>query len=111
MRRGGRQDDKGRAIMPTETSTMFNPRPNESDPSRREFLKGVAIAAGGLALTGGVERVFASTLPASALGRPSAAKANWADQIGLELWTVRDLLAKDYVGTLEKVARIGYKEI
>src|SRR5690349_24007255 len=110
LRRGGRQDNKLRAIMPTETSTMmFNPRPNESDPTRREFLKGAAIAAGGLALTGGVEKAFASTLTANAPRQPSA--ANWAGQMGLELWTVRDLIAKDYVGTLEKVARIGYKEI
>ena len=84
-------------------------RPNESDSSRRDFLKGVAIAAGGLAITGGVERAFASTLAAGAPQQPSA--PNWASQIGLELWTVRDLIAKDYAGTLEKVARIGYKEI
>src|SRR4029078_3289676 len=32
-------------------------------------------------------------------------------RIGLELYTVRDLMATDYVGVLEKVAGIGYKEI
>ena len=83
--------------------------PNELGTDRREFLKSVALAAGGLALTGGVERAFASTL---SLGAPQqSAPPNWAGQIGLELWTVRDLIAKDYVGTLEKVAKIGYKEI
>jgi sugar phosphate isomerase/epimerase len=35
----------------------------------------------------------------------------WKNQIGLELYTVRDLLAKDYEGTLAKVAAIGYKEV
>jgi sugar phosphate isomerase/epimerase len=87
----------------------INGEPNESDTDRREFLKGVALVAGGLALTGGVERAFASTL---SLGVPQQpAPTNWAGQIGLELWTVRDVIAKDYVGTLEKVAKIGYKEI
>ena len=35
----------------------------------------------------------------------------WKRQIGLELYTVRDLLPKDYEGTLAKVAEIGYKEV
>ena len=87
----------------------INARPNEPDSSRREFLKNVAMAAGGLALAGRVETAFASTL---SMGAPERSAApNWAGQIGLELWTVRDLIATDYVGTLEKVARIGYKEI
>ena len=87
----------------------INDGPNEADTNRREFLKGLAIAAGGIALAGRAEASFASTLPAAVPQQPSA--PNWATQIGLELWTVRDLTAKDYVGTLEKVARIGYKEI
>src|SRR5690348_13555056 len=88
----------------------MNAGPNDSDTNRRDFLKGVAIAAGGLALAGRAGTSFASTLPAIATPlEPSA--TNWASQIGLELWTVRDLTAKDYVGTLEKVAKIGYKEI
>ena len=41
----------------------------------------------------------------------AAAGTEWKKQIGLELYTVRDLLAKDYVGTLTKVAEIGYKEV
>ncbi|MDR3701911.1 MAG: sugar phosphate isomerase/epimerase [Candidatus Sulfopaludibacter sp.] len=36
---------------------------------------------------------------------------DWRKQIGLELYTVRDLLPKDYEGTLAKVAEIGYKEV
>ena len=31
--------------------------------------------------------------------------------MGSKLYTVRDRLAQDYEGTLEKVAAIGYKEI
>jgi sugar phosphate isomerase/epimerase len=44
-------------------------------------------------------------------GRGVAFAAEWKMQIGLELYTVRDLMAKDYEGTLAKVAAIGYKEV
>src|SRR5689334_15462682 len=37
--------------------------------------------------------------------------ADWKRQIGLELYTVRDLLEKDFEGTIAKVAEIGYKEV
>ena len=82
---------------------------NDSDTSRRSFPKGLAATAGVLALTGRVDNAFAAAQPMSSA--PTAAAAGWADQIGLELYTVRDLTPKDYLGTLEKVAAIGYKEI
>src|SRR3954465_4917686 len=82
--------------------------PNDSGTTRRSFVKGVAVAVGGIALTSRAGDVFAST--ATAASRVAAAP-NWADQIGLELYTVRDLTPKDYIGTLEKIAAIGYKEI
>ena len=79
-----------------------------SRTSRRTFLTEMAAAAGGLALAGRAGRVFGATVSAT----PDAAAAtSWSDQIGLELYTVRDRLAKDYVGTLAQVAQIGYKEI
>ena len=59
---------------------------------RRTFLKNIAAAAG-------------SSLPAR------AAASDWKKKIGLELYTVRDLLAKDFEGTMAKVAEIGYKEV
>lgn len=31
--------------------------------------------------------------------------------VGLQLYTVRDECAKDFVGTLKKVAEIGYKGV
>lgn len=89
--------------MPDSSNT-----PNDSDTTRRDFLKGVAVVAGGIALTSKVGNALASTVPVS---RPVPAAPTLADQIGLELFTVRDLTAKDYIGTLEKVAAIGYKEI
>ena len=40
-----------------------------------------------------------------------AASQHRIEKIGLELYTVRDLLKKDFEGTLAKVAKIGYKEV
>lgn len=80
----------------------------KGDTSRREFLKNMAAGVGGLALAGSATSAFPSAFPGVA---PSSSMPDYANHIGLELWTVRDLVAKDYVGTLEKVAQIGYKEI
>jgi sugar phosphate isomerase/epimerase len=33
------------------------------------------------------------------------------DRVGLQLYTVRDLMKKDFEGTIAKVAQIGYKEV
>jgi sugar phosphate isomerase/epimerase len=67
--------------------------------NRRLFLKDVALG-GACLLSGG-----ASALAASKIA------LQWKNQIGLELFTVRDLLKKDYEGTLAKLAAIGYKEV
>jgi sugar phosphate isomerase/epimerase len=40
-----------------------------------------------------------------------AQSSNWKKHAGLELYTVRDLLAKDFEGTIAKVAEIGYTEV
>jgi sugar phosphate isomerase/epimerase len=64
--------------------------------NRREFLKQVAAYSGAVGLAGSFS---------------TAAGAEWKKQIGLEMYTVRDLMAKDYEGTFAKVAEIGYKEV
>jgi sugar phosphate isomerase/epimerase len=64
--------------------------------NRREFLKSGAAAIA-LAAAGGRP----SRLEANPLGLP----------IGLELYTVRDQLRKDFAGTLRQVAAIGYQEV
>jgi sugar phosphate isomerase/epimerase len=61
--------------------------------NRRTFMQAMAAYGGAFALAA------------------EASPADWKTQIGLELWTVRDLLPKDYEGTLAKVAQIGYKEV
>lgn len=58
-------------------------------------------------------REFVGTLTAAAvMGRLGwAADAHRIERIGLELYTVRDALKKDFEGTLSRVAKIGYKEV
>ena len=55
--------------------------------------------------------VLASTLavPAAALAHPACAKG--FSDAGLQLYTVRGLLATDYEGTLARVARLGYRQV
>jgi sugar phosphate isomerase/epimerase len=63
--------------------------------TRRDFLQtvgGVAVLAAGSDLFG-------------------AGGLAWTKPIGLELYTVRELFAKDPAGTLKKVAAVGYKEV
>src|SRR5215467_9122703 len=59
--------------------------------SRRDFLKTSAALLAG--------------------SRIMHAAPDWKKQPGLELYTVRDLLAKDFEGTIARVAEIGYREV
>lgn len=58
-------------------------------------------------------RTFIGSVTAAAL----MSRLGWAasehriEKIGLELYTVRDALGKDFEGTLAKVAKIGYTEV
>ncbi len=62
--------------------------------NRRAFLAG----AGGVMTMSGV-------------GMAGVARAARVPAIGLQLYTVRELFASDPAGTLEKVARVGYREV
>jgi sugar phosphate isomerase/epimerase len=53
--------------------------------------------------------VISACARASSAGAASAPAAT--PRIGLQLYTVRDLLAKDFEGTLERVAQIGYTDM
>lgn len=64
--------------------------------SRRAFLKTASASAAVAAAMGG-----ASNLMANPLGLP----------IGVQLYSVREMLPKDYEGTLKKLAAIGYQEV
>jgi sugar phosphate isomerase/epimerase len=62
--------------------------------SRRSFLTSAALAAA------------ASAIPARSLYA-----SPMAPLIGLQLYSVREDLAKDYPGTLKRIAAIGYREV
>src|SRR5216683_784287 len=56
-----------------------------------------------------IETSIAATMVAS---RPAwAAEAHQIDRVGLQLYTVRDLMKKDFEGTIARVAQVGYKEV
>ena len=74
---------------------------NSNDTPRRSFLKCAAAFGGATLFGGGLNRAFAQASPASV----------WKDQIGLELYTVRDLMLTDFEGVLAKVAEMGYREV
>ncbi len=73
-----------------------------SKSSRRAFLQDVTLGGAAALVTTRAQRLAAR--------QPPAASA-WRSRIGLELYTVRDLLMTDYEGTLAKVAEIGYTEV
>jgi len=64
--------------------------------NRRTFLESAAT-------------VTAATLLTSRLGW--AAGDHKIDEVGVQLYTVRDLMQNDFEGTIAKVAQVGYKEV
>src|SRR5215475_14255924 len=64
--------------------------------SRRNFLKTASTAAA------------VSLLPGRLLW---AAAEHKIDEVGVQLYTLRDLMKDDFEGTIAKVAQIGYKEV
>lgn len=70
-----------------------------TNPSRRSFLTDAAVVSGAALAVGSLSEALAQTVP------------DWKKQIGLELFTVRDAMQKDYEGVLAKIASYGYKEI
>jgi sugar phosphate isomerase/epimerase len=69
--------------------------------TRRQFVQEVAMGSAAALLASRMQPLAAQTASAS----------KWRSRIGLELYTVRDLLATDYEGTLAKVAEMGYREV
>jgi sugar phosphate isomerase/epimerase len=73
---------------------------------RRTFLRNAA-GFGGLLASGGLLSACAGGASAAA-GRAGRTSPIRQQPIGIQLYTVRDQLAEDFEGTLEKVAEIGY---
>ncbi len=63
--------------------------------SRRDFLKETSLIAASLALAPAISNAFV---------RPKKA-------IGMQLYTLKDVIGKDITGTIEKVANAGFKEV
>jgi sugar phosphate isomerase/epimerase len=71
---------------------------NMTNLHRRDFLK-MTGAAGAAWMTGSLREALAQS------------SSDWAKQVGLELFTVRDAMQTDYEGVLAKIASFGYKEV
>ncbi len=65
-------------------------------PTRRQFLRTTSAAA-----VGGAFALHAPPAAATPLGLP----------LGIQLYSVREMLAKDYEGTLKKLSSLGYREV
>jgi sugar phosphate isomerase/epimerase len=70
--------------------------------TRRQFLQNITVTGAAALAASRLQRVAA---------KQATAASPWRSRIGLEVYTVRDLLATDFEGTLAKVAEIGYTEI
>jgi sugar phosphate isomerase/epimerase len=79
--------------------TSGNLSPLLTMQTRRNFLATLGVATFGIAKGD----AFACS--------PRLAPARKLDKVGLQLYTVRDLMKADLPGTLAKVASIGYKEV
>ena len=71
--------------------------------SRRTFLFELAAMGVGAASVMSVVRAPARTT--------GGARAASIDMVGLQMYTVRDQLQADFEGTVEKIARIGYRNL
>lgn len=80
-------------MLSDRTETSRNDRSMALN-SRRSFLTNTALA-----------------LAATTVSPPDLFASSPAPQIGLQLYSVREDLAKDYRGTLKRVAAIGYLEV
>jgi sugar phosphate isomerase/epimerase len=90
----------------------MNDNSNGNGKSRRSFLTEMAVFGGGIALAG-YATDFGGMLAPAARAQQAASTAMWTQHVGLELYTVRDVMTdpKSYEATLAKVAEIGYKEV
>ncbi|HVT71612.1 MAG TPA: TIM barrel protein [Lacunisphaera sp.] len=70
--------------------------------SRRQFLAASGVIPAAL---------LAQSLPLNAVAAETAPKSPSRRPIGLELYSVRDALAKDLPGTLRQVAAMGYEVV
>ena len=78
---------------------------------RRTFLKAVAASGAAFAAFGCATGGAAASAPASASRTATGIPSGLGNRIGVQLYSVRDRMEKDFTGTLESVAKIGFKEV
>ena len=66
--------------------------------TRRQFLQSLPLVAAGLAVPAVSEEAFAASL-------------NFKKEIGIQLWTLKDLIQDDLNATLEAIGKMGYTSI
>jgi sugar phosphate isomerase/epimerase len=76
----------------------------DSSHTRRDFLARLAAGAVGV-----VTAACREPAPVWTSARPADSPA--LDRIGIQLYTVRDAMGRDFEGTLERLARMGYDEV
>ena len=86
------------------------------DSTRRAFVKLGALAASAaflpqLVACSNNKPTSDTTSTADSASTAGSTSATSTKTVGLQLYTLRDLMAKDPVGTLKSVADIGYKEV
>ena len=103
---GGRMDESGSAAVSGERGV----RVGGGRMDRKDFLRaaGAVWGAGWLA---GCARGDAPASGDSAADSDGTASQPLLDRIGLQLYTIRSLMAEDMAGTLGAVAAIGYDEV
>jgi sugar phosphate isomerase/epimerase len=82
------------------------PEGHSHDISRRGVLRGAAVGAAALGLSGGTAAVASAA-------ETSAAKPHHlpSSRISIQLYTLRNQLEEDLEGTLESLADIGYRRV
>ena len=103
MDSAGRADPGGRLAVGGATRGM-------SRMDRKQFLR-AAGAVWGVGWLTGCAREGAPASGESATESDGNASQPLLDRIGLQLYTVRSLMAEDVAGTLDAVAAIGYDEV
>lgn len=80
---------------------------NRSGIRRRDFLARAASSAGALLLAGCTDQRRVAATPSHAESDRESA----LDRIGIQLYTVRSLMADDPAATLDALAAVGYDEV
>ena len=78
---------------------------------RRAFLSAAAAGIAALSLPAALASCARRPDEGGGSGAVGGSDGNRLDAIGVQLYTLRTLLAKDFQGTLASLARIGYREV